>query len=330
MTILIEKGANQKDPGSRDEAGLNGLREDGVEKAELLGWLPRIHALGGLRACFYPAFERWVRAVARGLRDGTILREELDETIRSLGPVYLETTILGHVFSRPYGYAGDFETIEAFYRNTVSSDPRCARWDRYVQDQAVARTVRNRRDYFKTLVKNAALQNGGRLDVLDLGSGPCRDVSEFLDENPDLDVHFTCVDQDRRAIAYAANVCARHPSRVEFVEANIFRFKSPRTYGLVWSAGVMDYLDQRSAVLFLHTALASAAPGAEVVIGNFSPDNPSRNHIEVLARWYLHHRSPRELLALGENAGLPLSGLRLGMESEGINLFLHARKVVRP
>jgi hypothetical protein len=110
------------------------------------------------------------------------------------------------------------------------------------------------------------------------------------------------------------------------VEANIFRFSRKHTYGLVWSAGVMDYLDQNVAVLFLTAALQAAAPGAEVVIGNFSPDNPSRNHIEVLARWYLHHRSPRQLLGLAENAGLPITGLRLGMESEGINLFLHAQK----
>jgi SAM-dependent methyltransferase len=327
MTEMVER-SRQSDPKvasdpARDARG-------GDPSAQLLGWIPRLHAMGGPRPCLYGAIDRWVREIARGLRSGTVSRQDLDARILALGSPYLEQTIQGHVFLRPHGYAGDFETIDAFYTESVAPDPRCARWDRHVQAQAAPRAVRNRKEYFKALVQRQALRNGGRLRVLDLGSGPCRDVRECLDENPELDLRFTCVDQDANAIRYGAGVCAAFPGRVEFVRANALRFRGEPAYDLVWSAGVMDYLDERAAIAFLRAALHSARPGGEVVIGNFSADNPTRDLMEVFSRWYLHHRSPRKVLALAEGAGLPLSELRLGMESEGINLFLHARKQAQP
>jgi hypothetical protein len=123
-----------------------------------------------------------------------------------------------------------------------------------------------------------------------------------------------------------AELCSDHRDRIAFVQENVLRFRSEPRFGLVWSAGVMDYLDDRTSVHFLRVALRAACVSAEIVFGNFGPDNPTRPMMEVLGRWYLHHRSPRELFALAQGAGLPLEHVRLGMENEGINLFLHANK----
>jgi len=59
------------------------------------------------------------------------------------------------------------------------------------------------------------------------------------------------------------------------------------------------------------------------VIGNFGDFNPSRNYMELLGAWQLHHRSESHLRALGRAAGVPEQCIRVGCEPEGVNLFLH-------
>ena len=110
---------------------------------------------------------------------------------------------------------------------------------------------------------------------------------------------------------------------IEFVQANAFKFQSSRLYALVWSAGVLDYLSDRLAIRFIRRAFKAVRPGGEVAIGNFSLTNPSQPYMEVVGRWYLFHRSPTELARLGAEAVATPCAIRVGMESEAVNLFLH-------
>jgi len=39
-------------------------------------------------------------------------------------------------------------------------------------------------------------------------------------------------------------------------------------------------------------------PGGELIVGNFSDNNPIRTMMEIYAQWYLIHRSKKELFGL--------------------------------
>lgn len=261
-----------------------------IASATLLSQLAKLHAGGGPTTDSAGSFDLWLADVAQGLRVGTVAREELDEAIHALGIEYLQGTLTGRIFSRPYGYSGDFETIDALYRTHVSETQAFASWDLCVQRQPAAIAVRNRKRYFKCVVRRAARRRGGHIfRVLDLGSGPCRDVLECIEENPALDLRFTCVDHDPAAIAYARRLCHRHLDRIEFVNQNVLEFRSDARFDLAWCAGVLDYLRDASAVHLLRVAIGATETGGEVVVGNFSLDNPSRPLMEVMTRWYLRH-----------------------------------------
>jgi SAM-dependent methyltransferase len=304
-----------------------GIREGGKSQGLLgersLDWIRRVFVQGGPEPDAYARVDAWVAEMADGLRSGRVSRESLDSIWQSFGSSYLSGTLQGRAFAQPCGYAGDFETIDHIYRQAVSDDPRYSRWDRYFHAQAAPRAVRNRKEYFKTLVRRTENRASGPVHVLNLGSGPCRDVLEYFDDHPESRVCFTCVDQDSDAIGFARSLCGDHGPRVGFTQANALRFRSSRRFDLVWSGGVMDYLDDRIAKMFLRRALTLVAPGGEVAIGNFSMDNPSQDYMEVVGRWYLHHRSQAELFQLAIDAGAEPHNIRTGMEVEGVNLFLH-------
>lgn len=254
-----------------------------------------------------------------------ISREEVDAQIWSLGPRFLWGTLIGFGFLKPHGYSGDFEMIDRIHTRFCSRDPMFSRWDLYFHQFAAVQAVRNRKEYFKDLVDELIRKRGDRgatLKVLNLGSGPCRDIVEFLDADPSADVDFTCVDQDRQAIQYAQKVCARHINKVRFVEANILRYSPERKFDLVWSAGVADYLNDRSFAALLSRARRVTEAMGEIVIGNFSNANPSRDHMEILGRWYLIHRSEQELVDVCRQAGVDRRMVQVDAEPLGVNLFV--------
>lgn len=228
-------------------------------------------------------------------------------------------SLTGFCYLQPHGYAGDFELIERLYTRYESKDSGIARWDRFAQEQPAAKAVRNRKKYFIDLMHSGSYQQ-----VLNLASGPCRDVKEYFDSCPDSGVSIDCVELDKDAIAYAQSLLAGNP-RVSFINQNVLRFRSKERYDLIWSAGLFDYFNDKIFTSVLSRLLLHLNKGGELVIGNFSDTNPNRAFMEVAMNWHLHHRSEAQLKKLAIEAGATHHSLRVRRESEGVNLFLHIK-----
>ncbi|HLM61975.1 MAG TPA: class I SAM-dependent methyltransferase, partial [Pyrinomonadaceae bacterium] len=137
---------------------------------------------------------------------------------------------------------------------------------------------------------------------------------------------FDCVEYDPNAISYASELCREFLPQITFNRANAFKFKTDRKYELIWSAGLFDYFNDKRFKFLLKCLYSFLAPGGELVIGNFSENNPTRNYMEILGDWILHHRSKKLLINLAEECGVSPDSIRVGEEAEGINLFLHITK----
>ena len=233
-------------------------------------------------------------------------------------------TMQGFAFLKPNGYPGCYEIIDRIYRRYHAADPALFNWDRYWQRHPAAQAVRNRKAYFADVILDA-VGRCGEVTVLNVASGPCRDVLELFEGCPRLPVNVHCVEQDIRAIDYAQALCQHHLERIEFVQRNAFRMKLPRKYDLIWSAGLFDYLPPIPFVRLLRKLASAIRPGGELVVGNFAASNPSRAYMELIG-WSLHHRSSSELLNLAEQAGLSMAKLEVRSDPTGVNLFLHVRE----
>jgi hypothetical protein len=87
---------------------------------------------------------------------------------------------------------------------------------------------------------------------------------------------------------------------------------------------LFDYFDDRLFCRVLRRLMGMVAEGGRMVIGNFSPRNPTRAYMRLFD-WELNYRSAERLLELAMECGIPRERLAVGEESEGINLFLHIR-----
>ncbi len=134
------------------------------------------------------------------------------------------------------------------------------------------------------------------------------------------------IDLDQRAIDYAKNKNKAFLDRMNFQKRNVIRFVPEKSYDLIWSAGLFDYFKDKHFVYLIKKFYQHVDPGGEMIIGNFGVQNPSRKIMEVLADWFLYHRSEGELVGFAQQAGIPSTNVEILKEPLGINLFLRTKK----
>lgn len=231
---------------------------------------------------------------------------------------------------KPLGYAGDYLIIDWIYTHKADSPGLGAYWDGFFHRQAAPIGVRNRKDYFVNLFGTLCKERGRGISVLNLGSGPCRDVAEAISGAAEVAQGscFHCVDIDKLAIDYATSLLSPHSSRAsfQFELANVHSFQTRSRYDLVWSAGLFDYLRDSAAVRILKRMWSYVQHGGKLVIGNFHPRNPSRNYMEWFGDWFLIHRTEEEMLSLFQRAGVPSGSVTIHSEPLGVCIFCVAEK----
>jgi extracellular factor (EF) 3-hydroxypalmitic acid methyl ester biosynthesis protein len=275
----------------------------------------------------YRAFDCWLRDAATEIESGTLTHKQFDALLSQCKDAFDVCTMQGFARRKPHGYAGDFEIIDRIYCGHIAASPRYANWDRYFHAQQAPKAVRNRKSYFLDVVSSSERQcSKSDFRVLNLGSGPARDLYEYFDSHSDSRGVFVCVEQDQKAIDYARQLCRDYLHRIEFRRANILRFRTNQRYDLVWSAGLFDYLNDKAFRMLLTRFFDCIEEGGELVIGNFAPDNPTRHYMELIGDWRLIYRSPDQLIALALQCGISSSAVEVRQEPEGVNLFLHVAK----
>ncbi len=292
-----------------------------------VGYLRNLLERGGPRPDEYSKMDAWVATLYSGIDAGVYPVESLNHVRNLFEPLLTLNTMHGWAWTKPHGYPGDFEIIDRFYLNYVVADPAVASWDQYWQACSAAKAVRNRKAYFhRVLYELEKAANGKALAVLNVASGPGRDVSEYLQKSAG-NIHFECIDHDANAIAHASNLCRQHSQRVMFRKANVLKFCPEKQYDIVWSAGLFDYFSDRTFKQMLRRFLPAVIPGGQLVIGNFSVENPSHLWLDF-CDWHLNHRTKEQLEALAIEAGASRESVFVGKEPEGVNLFLHIKRPV--
>lgn len=322
---LLRRGGFLHLPASQGQAGPWRGRQ--ATSVDAVHFLRELVARGGPDPDEYAAVAAAFDGIIAAVDSGIYGDDAVEAIAASLGDAFTLDTTQGFVFRRPYGYAGDFEVIDRIYTRFRSPVPHLAKWDDFSHSRRSNRAVRNRKDYFIRMLAQCttALTDGSSFRVLNVGSGPARDVKEFFDCYPDSRVVIDCLDQERRAVAYARTICADYLDRVSFVTANVFRYQPSHAYSLVWSAGLFDYLDDRAFQFLLKRLASYACPDGELVIGNFSPLNPDQNYMRF-GGWHLNHRTAQDLMRILEASGIGYDQVTIDSEDEGINLFLRVHR----
>jgi extracellular factor (EF) 3-hydroxypalmitic acid methyl ester biosynthesis protein len=300
------------------------LQERLCDAADALAYFEGLVRQGGPRADEYEDACECLDALYSAYRNGTVTEATLARLRLDMGEALTPRTMQGFAYVKPHGYAGDFEIIDRIYTQYICREPHLAKWDRFYHSQAAPKAVRNRKSYFQALMRAYAPRKSP-LRVLKIASGPGRSMFEYFRDHPDTDVRIDCIELDANAIAYAKRLNGDFLDRVSFQRENALRFRPSAAYDVIWAAGIFDYFSDRVFVSLTRRLRAALAPDGELVIGNFSDDNPSRSYMELVGDWMLYHRSRSELRRLAMLSGASAHEISVSSEPEGVNLFLHVR-----
>ena len=263
---------------------------------------------------------------ANEYRTGSISKEDLAILHASFKQDFLENTVHGRGFSKPNGYPGDFLFLDKIYTNMISANPKYAIWDNYIQQHAAPNAVRNRKEYFKHLVK-AKAKSTPQLNLLNIVSGSGRELVELYDViSPEQKLNTTCVEIDTEAITFSKELNKANLESITYVNSNIFKFQNTDTFDFIWSAGLFDYLSDKAFIKLLRRFKEWQKEGGEIVIGNFNEDhNPSRDYMEILGDWHLIHRTESELIQLARDSGFEDHQIHVSRMPDNVILYLHIK-----
>ena len=256
-------------------------------------------------------------------KKGIMTDSEMLSIWQALPDVFCTTdTMQGYALLKPHGYSGDFVIIERIYQGWLSPKEHLVNWDRFFHAQEAPRALINRKKYFLDILRSLRARED-KCDVLNLGCGPTQDIVEFLSEGK-CQIFFDCVDYDKDAIEYSFNKTKKKGllSNIEFHLENALKFKPSKQFDLIWSAGLFDYLDEKTFKWLLAKQLSFIKTGGYLVIGNFSTNNPTRDYMEC-GNWFLYHRSSDDLIKMARECDIPREKITVKSEPLGVNLFLH-------
>lgn len=257
--------------------------------------------------------------------------DEIEYFREMLEPILKPDTIIGHSFTKPLGYSGDYLIIEKMYRFHKNTNPNYIKWDEFFHWLPAASAVINRKELAVNLLQKLNQKNQKeKYRVLILGSGPATEVNEYMESVTENKLYFDLVDFDQRAVEHATAKNQKYLEYITFHNKNVLRYSPEGTYDLIWSAGLFDYFQDKLFIRLLKRFSCCLSGNGEMIIGNFNISNPSKKIMEVLGDWYLYHRSEELLKSFAMEAGIQPENIEIFSEPLGINLFMKIKKSERP
>lgn len=259
---------------------------------------------------------------------------------RELHPLVLCSPFLHRTFTKPLGYAGDYEMVNMMLRSPYEGSSTFAK----IINAALLHTEpvvahRNRIDYLLELLREETRKRSqkGHTRIFNLACGPAVEIGRFLAECEEselaevdlLDFNAeTLTDTEERLRQQRQKSGRETPLR--FYQRSVHQLLKAAAqggdaefagYDVVYCAGLFDYLSQRVCCRLVELFCTMAKPGGKVVVTNVASSNPRIAWMEYLMEWNLIYRDEREMFDLVPHS-LPIQGSRVLADATGVNLFL--------
>lgn len=259
-----------------------------------------------------------------------------------LTPMLLAAPVIARSYGKPLGYPGDFLVMMHIYKDQFEGESAFGRvFHKLACEEPLSAGVRTRKDLVKELTGQVYAQRralGLPTRVMSLGCGPAREVVEFLAEcgEPPVDMHWTLIDQEEKALSMAYQDVLRAIARREArcsAQCLYLSFEqllrdaqaiAGEPQDLIYCVGMFDYLSERRAQALLAALYGRLAPGGALTIGNARAPNDHSWLAEFVLDWTLLYRDEAALRRLA--AGVSPASLAIRHEASHAYDFLVIRK----
>ena len=300
------------------------VRTTGMSDGELMEEFPR----------FAESLRKALDEISAKHEDPESAAGVLKRSIGELTELVNQSPFMDRALKKPRGYAGDDRLLNYVYGDDVLAAPtNMGKLLNYAFfSSPAANAIRNRAKIVQGVIFDRLSQKS-RLHVTSIGSGPAHEVSTMTrllpPDSPESQIIWTMLDQDQKALDSAREAVPAGVIEPRFLLANLWDMVKGRVeladQDVVYSLGLFDYLEQRTAIEVVKHLYGYLAAGGLMLIGNFHPRNPYRALMEGAADWFLIHRTEDELLACGKE-GAPEGRHFVMAEPEGVNIILVTSK----
>lgn len=265
---------------------------------------------------------------------------------RQMHPLILCSPFVHRVYSKPLGYAGDYEMVNMILRDSVEGSSLFAKMvNNYFVAAAPAEAHRNRIVYLTEMLSKVTLKRskeGLTTKIFNLGCGPAKEVQKFLtyDDLSDL-AEFSLLDFNDETLELTGRILSdikmkhRRSTRLNMIKRSVHQILKEGAkigdtdagglYDIVYCAGLFDYLSDRICKRLMEIFYDMLAPGGLLVATNVDASNPDRLKMEYLLDWHLIYRTGEQLKNLAPKESLP-NNCHVVSDITGVNAFVEVRK----
>ncbi len=269
---------------------------------------------------------------------------------RQLHPLVLRSSFAHRAFSKPLGYAGDYQVVDMMIRSPLEGHNLFSKIvNIWLLGQTPAQAHRNRVDYLEgRLIKETVrvMSVGRTLRVFNLGCGPAAEVQRFFNnQKVSKAADFTLVDfnqetlnflrQKLDGIRFSQNGSATYRMVKKSVNQilkegrSAARQKGREQYDYIYCAGLFDYLSDDVCKQLMNIFYDMLAPGGLLLATNatdaLNVSRPFRYSMEYILDWYLIYRDTAQFTAVAPDLA-DKDHVFISAEATGANLFLEIRK----
>ena len=232
--------------------------------------------------------------------------------------------------SKPRGYPGDYMMLTTIYDDKVRSTGLGGYLDRFWLNLTLARAVFGRMLSLRKFLVEEFAARQGKIAVMDVACGACREFTEDFSIPSDNVVSLTCVDNDQEALDYVRdNLAAQLPENMEidYVRYNALRMTSSastvRKFGrndIIYSVGLCDYIPDEYLIPLLQGWRESLTDGGLVYVAFKDTLRYDKTEYQWLMDWYFFQRTEEEFMQLFAKAGYDLSRIEVSRDRTGVIL----------
>lgn len=257
---------------------------------------------------------------------------------RDLHPLILRSPYVHRVYTKPLGYAGDFEMVNMMLRSPHEGP---STYYKLINNLFLnSGPVVAHRNRIKILVDvlqekvEEAYKNGTSLKVLNLGCGPAVEIQRLMTRckmdsrieftlldfsQPTLDNTKEQIDAISRREGSSPSIIYEHKSVDQILRQSArIKAEDSNKYDFIYCAGLFDYFSDKACSRVLKLFYSLIKPGCQVLSTNVHENNPVIAAMEYLAEWHLVYRNEETMKALSP----PGIDSKVYGDETGVNIFL--------
>jgi len=278
-------------------------------------------ALAELARCITDSLDECAQLEKQLQHEPEILKSVQARYREAIWPWFGKSWFISRSFTKPRGYPGDYELLNAIYDRDPKATGFGGYLDRYILDSTLGRAVVARLRAAREFLTNEVASRGGVARIMNVACGSGREyINDFLAAEA-TDVTITCVDNDPAALEFVqTNITPLLSPQIDmqFKRYNALRMISGKTnverFGrsdIIYSVGLCDYIPDDYLIPMLRGWRESLADGGVVYVAFKDMELYDKAVYQWLMDWYFYQRTYEDCRRLFVEAGYDMDEMEV-------------------